>query len=80
MPIAPVDWTIVIVKFAADLGWWSSVMFYIVLITVFLNIGFYAGGIVSGLYDLRFLLRAMDEEQVDETDDGRVSAGNSPDK
>ena len=68
------------IKFAAELGWWSSVTFYIVLITVFLNIGFTLVVIAGGLFDLRFLLQAMDEEQVDETDDGRVSSGESAGK
>jgi hypothetical protein len=61
------------IKFSPELGWWSSGTFWIVVISLILNLGFTVVVIIGGIGDLRYLLRAMDEERVDETDDGRVS-------
>jgi hypothetical protein len=61
------------IRFSPELGWWSSGTFWVVAISLILNFGFTVVVIIGGIGDLRYLLRAMDEERVDETDDGRVS-------
>jgi hypothetical protein len=46
---------------------------------VFVCLAFCVVVFVGGLFDLRYLLRSLDNEVVDDTDDGRVSPdGNAP--
>ena len=47
--------------------------FWIVAVSIVLNLGFTIVVIIGGIGDLRYLLRALDEERVDSTDDGRVN-------
>ena len=51
---------------------WSAFTFWTVVISMILSLGFTVVVFFGGLADLKFLLSAMDTEQVDETDDGRV--------
>jgi hypothetical protein len=55
-------------------GFWSIFVFWFVVISVVATIGFTVVVIIGGFSDLRYLFRALDEQQVDETDDGRVVA------
>jgi hypothetical protein len=63
---------IAFIRFDPSLGWWSPFTFWTVLISVGLTLGFTVAVMIGGVGDLRFLLKAMDEEPVDLTDDGRV--------
>ncbi len=67
------------IQFSPELGWWSKAVFWYVAINIVLCLGFTVVIIIGGIGDLRFLLKSMDEEKVDETDDGRVIDRN-PDK
>ena len=58
--------------FSGGIGFWSKFTFWYVYINTFVTIGFLLCVIVGGVFDLRFLFRALREEVVDETDDGRV--------
>ena len=60
------------IQFSPELGWWSKAIFWYVAINIVLCLGFTVVIIIGGIGDLRFLLKSMDEEKVDETDDGRV--------
>ena len=51
------------IKFSPELGWWSSGTFWVVVISLILNLGFTVVVIIGGIGDLRYLLRAMDEER-----------------
>ena len=61
------------IEFSDGLWPWSAFTFWMVLISVVLTLGFTVAVFIGGLGDLRFLLRALDEEAVDRTDDGRVA-------
>jgi hypothetical protein len=61
------------IEFSERLSPWSGLTFWMVLVSVILTLGFTVAVLIGGLADLRFLLRALDEEAVDRTDDGRVS-------
>jgi hypothetical protein len=61
------------IKFNPEWSGWSAFTFWIVLVSILLTLAFTVVVFFCGLSDLRFLLRALDEERVDETDDGRVS-------
>ena len=60
------------IHFSPELGWWSSGTFWIVVVSIALNLVFTVVVAIGGVGDLRFLLKAMDEEVADESDDGRV--------
>jgi hypothetical protein len=60
------------IQFSSELGWWSSGTFWIVVVSIALNLVFTIVVAIGGISDLRFLLKAMDEEVADESDDGRV--------
>jgi hypothetical protein len=60
------------IHFSPELGWWSRVTFWIVVVSIVLNLGFTLVVMVGGIRDLRWLLKSMDESTGDETDDGRV--------
>jgi hypothetical protein len=61
-----------IIKFSPEFGIWSGMIFWMVVVSIILTLGFTVAVFFGGLSDLRYLLKAMDEEVVDETDDGRV--------
>ena len=62
------------IEFDPSLGIWSPFTFWTVLISVILTLGFTVAVFFGGLADLRHLLKSMNEEAVDETDDGRAVA------
>lgn len=55
-----------------DLSFWSPVIFWFVAVNAVLTGLFTLVVIVGGFFDLRFLFRALNTGEVDETDDGRV--------
>lgn len=57
---------------SGDFRWWSAFTFWTVVISLILTLGFTVVVFFGGLADLKYLISAMDEERVDETDDGRV--------
>lgn len=60
------------IQFNPQWGAWSPFTFWTVLVSIVLTLGFTLVVFIGGLTDLRFLLNALDEETVDEMDDGRV--------
>jgi hypothetical protein len=62
------------IRFSPELGWWSVAVFWYVAANLILCIGFSIVVMIGGLYDLRFLFKSLDEQVVEESDDGRVSA------
>lgn len=60
------------IQFNPEYGVWSWLTFWIVIVSIILTLGFTVVVFIGGIGDLRFLLKAMDEETVDESDDGRV--------
>ena len=62
------------IEFSQEVGFWSKFVFWFVWINVATTIGVTFVVIFGGLFDLKFLFRALKEEVVDETDDGRVVA------
>lgn len=60
------------INFSRELGPWSPFTFWMVIVSVLLTLGFSVVVFFGGLADLRFLLHALDEERVDETDNGGV--------
>ncbi len=59
--------------FSPELGFWSPFIFWFCLVNAIISILFTLVVVVGGIYDLKFLFRALREENIDETDDGRVS-------
>ncbi len=66
------------IHFNPEFGFWSAMIFWMVLVSIVLTLGFTVAVFFGGLADLRYLLKAMGEEQVDETDDGRVIEKDKP--
>lgn len=62
------------ITFDPNLGWYSPITFWTVMISVVLTLGFTLVVFVGGLGDIRYLLRSLEEEPVDPTDDGTVTA------
>lgn len=62
------------IEFSPQVGFWSKFVFWFVWINVIATVLFTVVVIVGGCFDLRYLFRALKEELVDETDNGRVSA------
>ena len=60
------------INFGKEFWPWSPFTFWTTIISVVLTLGFTVVVFFGGLADLRFLLRALDEERTDETDDGRA--------
>lgn len=60
--------------FSPDIGFWSPFIFWFCIVNAFASTLFILVVIVGGIRDLQFLLRALREESVDVTDDGRVSS------
>jgi hypothetical protein len=65
------------IQFDPALGWWTKAVFWYVVVNIILCLGFTVVVIIGGIGDLRFLLKSMDQEQVDESDDGRVRDGDA---
>ena len=63
-----------LIVFDESLGFWSPAIYWFVMINALATLVFTAVVIVGGFFDLAFLFRALQEEAVDETDDGRVAA------
>lgn len=63
---------IAFIEFTTDFGIWSPFTFWMVLISIVLTLGFTVVVFFGGLGDLRFLLKALDDQPSDATDDGRV--------
>jgi hypothetical protein len=61
------------ITFNPEWSGWSAFTFWIVFVSILLTLAFTVVVFFGGISDLRFLLRALDEEHVDDTDDGRVS-------
>jgi hypothetical protein len=64
----------IFIEFDPSLGYWSPFTFWTVVISVILTLGFTVVVFIGGLADLRYLLTAIDEEEPDASDDGRVTA------
>jgi hypothetical protein len=62
------------IQFDPSLGLWSPFTFWTVVISVILTLGFTVVVFFGGLSDLRYLLKSMDEEAPDDSDDGRAVA------
>ena len=60
------------IQFSPDVGLWSPFVFWFVLVNAVVCAVFSLVVVVGGIFDLRYLFRALGEEEVDETDDGRV--------
>lgn len=60
------------IEFSDKIGFWSPLIFWFVTINVFACLLFTIAVIIGGCFDLSFLFRALRDEDVDETDDGRV--------
>ena len=64
-------------------GFWSVFVYWFVVVNIVATVGFTVAVIVGGFFDLRYLFKALKEQPVDETDDGRVtnpSTDASPDR
>jgi len=60
------------IHFSPEIGWWSKAVFWYVFANLWLCIGFTIVVFIGGIFDLKYLLTAMDEAPTDLTDDGRV--------
>lgn len=67
--------SVLLIEFDPTLGFWSPFVYWFVTVNAILCGVFTLVVIVGGVYDLRFLFAALNEAEVDETDDGRVVAG-----
>lgn len=56
-----------------DMAFWSPAIFWFVAVNAILTGLFTLVVIVGGFFDLRFLFRSLNEEEIDVTDDGRVT-------
>lgn len=65
------------IQFDPALGFWSPFVYWFVAINAILCGLFTIVVIVGGVFDLRFLFKALNEQDGDETDDGRVISGGS---
>lgn len=61
------------IEFSQEFPFWSRFAFWYALANGVATAGFLVLVIVGGIFDLRYLFRALKEEQVDERDDGRVT-------
>jgi len=60
------------IEFDPEMGIWSPLVYWYVAVNAILCAAFSVVVVVGGIFDLRYLFRALREEIVDETDDGRV--------
>ncbi|MDC0937328.1 hypothetical protein OAS39_13665 [Pirellulales bacterium] len=61
-----------IIEFAQDLQPMSGILYWFVVINAFACLAFTLVVIVGGIHDLKFLLSALQAEEIDDLDDGRV--------
>ncbi len=63
------------IQFSNDpnIGPWSRFVFWFAIINTLATMGFTVVVIIGGIFDLKFLFKALREESVDVTDDGRVA-------
>ena len=64
------------IEFSDKIGFWSPLIFWFVGINIFACLAFTIVVIWGGCFDLSFLFRALRDDEVDETDDGRVPNSN----
>ena len=60
------------IEFSSEIGFWSPFAYWYVVVNCIACALFTVVIIVGGIFDLRFLFRAIAEDETDETDDGRV--------
>jgi hypothetical protein len=60
------------IEFSESIGFWSKFTFWYSFINVFACLAFLTVVVVGGIFDLKFLFKALKQEKVDPTDDGRV--------
>ena len=65
------------IEFSETIGFWSMFTFWYVAVNMVITVIFTVVVIVGGCGDLRFLMRSLKDECVDETDDGRVESHDS---
>ena len=63
------------IEFSQECGFWSMFVFWFVALNLCITLLLTVATIVGGLFDLKFLFKAMKEEVADESDDGRVVFG-----
>lgn len=66
------------IVFSESIGFWSRFVFWFAVINTIATLLFTVVVIIGGLFDLKYLFDALNEEHVDETDNGRVDP--SPDR
>ena len=68
------------IQFSSDpsVAPWSKFVFWFAIINTMATMGFTLVVIVFGFFDLKFLFKALREELIDETDDGRVDEPKLP--
>ena len=60
------------IEFAQDLQPMSGIVYWFVVVNAIACLAFTMVVIVGGINDLKFLLSALLEEEIDDSDDGRV--------
>lgn len=68
------------IQFNPEIGSWSPFIFWYVAINAVLCAVFTLVVAIGGMFDLRYLLRSLREEHVDESDDGRFIDSDAPKK
>ena len=66
------------IQFNPEIGNWSPFIFWYVAINAVLCAVFTMVVVIGGIFDLRYLLRSLREEHVDESDDGRCIDPDAP--
>lgn len=66
------------IQFTESIGFWSKFVFWFCAINIVVTIIFSIVVIIGGFFDLKFLFKALKEDAVDETDDGRVNPNTTP--
>jgi len=61
-----------IIEFARDLQPLSGIIYWFVVVNAIVCLAFTMVVIVGGINDLKYLLSALQEEEIDDSDDGRV--------
>jgi hypothetical protein len=60
------------IDFSPEIGFWSAFVFWFAVVNTVATVLFTIVVIIGGVFDLRYLFKALEEAPVDETDDGRV--------
>lgn len=66
------------IEFNPALGGWSPFIFWYVAVNAILCVIFTIVVAIGGVFDLRYLLRALREAPIDEADDGRIAQPADP--